>query len=142
MVFTLILYIFMFLYAFISNNVAMIANQNILQTISVTAGGSTYNVTTTNYYALQNRYGSLPQTVTSLQNLGCLIDGYQGEPIYSSTAYNNSTTWIVFLICSLVSMRNHAYMQSSSSFSRGFRSTTSMRYEHSATGKTERGNST
>lgn len=94
----------MFFYNFLSSNAAMIANQNILQIITVTTTTSNYNITTSNYYSFQNAYGSMPQTVASLQKLGCAIDGYQGAPIYSSTAYNNSTPWIAFLACSLISM--------------------------------------
>jgi hypothetical protein len=94
----------MFYYGFLNNNVAMLANQNILQSIAVTAGGSSYNITTSNYYSFQNQYGSMAQTIASLQSMGCLIDGYQGAPVYSNTVYNNSSIWIAFLACSLLSM--------------------------------------
>ena len=107
----LILYIFMFFYGFLSNNVALLANQNILQLITVTAGGTSYNITTTNFYSFQDQYAAKPQTVASLQTMGCVIDGYQGGPIYSNTAYNSSPTWITFLICSIVSMCNHLFIQ-------------------------------
>jgi hypothetical protein len=94
----------MFYYNFLANNVALIANQNLLQKITVTASNNTYNITTTNYYNFQNQYGLTLQTVASLQSLGCAIDGYQGSPVYSNTAYNNSGTWVIFLIGALVTM--------------------------------------
>jgi hypothetical protein len=86
--------------------VSLLANQNLLQLSTVTAGGANYNVTTSNYYALTTQYGTMSQTLSSLQNLGCLIDSYQGAPVYSNTAFNNSSVWISFLICSLVSAGN------------------------------------
>ena len=53
---------------------SLLVNQNVLQSITVTASGSDYNITTSNYYALSTQYGSMTQTVSSLQKLGCLID--------------------------------------------------------------------
>jgi hypothetical protein len=101
----------MFYYNYLANNVALIANQNLLQMITVSAGGTSYNITTSNYYSFQNLYGSKPQTVASLQGMGCVIDGYNGSPIYSNTAYNNSPTWITFSICGIVSLSNQCITQ-------------------------------
>jgi hypothetical protein len=119
----------MFFYGFLSSNVAMLANQNILQAVSVTANGTSYNITTSNYYAFQTQYGAKPQTVAGLQSMGCVIDNYQGAPIYSSTAYNNSPTWIIFLICSLISMGRNLIIKSLSWFSKSSKSTFLIKYE-------------
>lgn len=100
----MVLYIFIFYYTYLANNVALIANQNLLQKIQVTASGVSYNITTTNYYSFQNVYGATSQTLANLQSLGCLIDGYNGSPTYSNVAYNNSTTWISFAICGVASL--------------------------------------
>ena len=100
----MVLYIFIFYYNYLGNNVALLANQNLLQKIAVTAGGVSYNITTTNYYSFQNAYSATAQTTASLQAMGCLIDGYNGAPLYSSVAFNNSPTWIGFAICGVASL--------------------------------------
>lgn len=98
------LYIFIFYYNYLGNNVALIANQNLLQKVAVTASGVSYNITTTNYYSFQNAYSATSQTIANLQGMGCLIDGYNGSPIYSNVAYNNSTSWISFAIFGVVAL--------------------------------------
>ncbi len=95
----------MFYFPFLGNNVSLLANQNILQRISVTASNTTYNITTTNYYSFQSTFSN-SQTVSNLQNMNCAIDGYNGAPIYSNTAYNTSGVYITFLIFGLLSLGN------------------------------------
>jgi hypothetical protein len=103
-VLVLIIYIFVFYYNFIINDVAMLSNYNLLQSIPVTANSITYNIVTTNYYSFQTTFASTSQTVNDVLNMGCLIDGYQGAPVYSATAYNSSTVLTAFVFCGLLTL--------------------------------------
>lgn len=94
----------MLYYNYLVNNVAFIANQNVLQKITVTVGSNNYNITTTNYYSFQTAFGSTSQTLANLQGLNCAIDSYNGGPNYSNIAYNNSGTWVSFCICGIISL--------------------------------------
>lgn len=102
----MMIYIFLFYFTFLGNNTSLLANQNLLQIITVPAGNTTYNITTTNYYSFQNIYSN-SQTVSNLQNMNCAIDGYNGAPVYSNTAFNNSGVYVAFLIFGLVSLGNN-----------------------------------
>lgn len=108
---TLILYLFLFYFVFLNTSVGFIADQNLFQIITVTAGGTNYNITTTNYYNFQNAYAGVPQTVAGLQSLSCAIDGYNGAPNYSATAYNGSNTWFIFVVCGLITLGNNFVIQ-------------------------------
>jgi len=100
----LIVYVFVFYYNFLVNDVALLANYNLLQSIQVTTNSSTYTIVTTNYYSFETTFGSTNQTINDVLNMGCLIDNYQGGPAYSTTAYNASPIWAAFIFCGLLTL--------------------------------------
>ena len=75
----------MFYYSFLSNNVQLISDQSILQTVNVSISSTTYTITTSNYYSFQNTFTN--QTLSSLQGSGlwCAIDSFNSGPVYSNT---------------------------------------------------------
>lgn len=38
--------------------------------------------------------------------MNCAVDGYNGAPVFSNTAYNNSGSFVTFLIFGIVSLGN------------------------------------
>jgi len=100
----------LFFYGFLNTSTDWISTQNSLQLIQVPISGQTYPITTSNYFQFQNSFGATDQSIQSLVNLGCGIDGYLGKPVYSATAFNNSNTWLSFLLCGLLTLSNYNYI--------------------------------
>jgi len=107
----LILYLFMFYYGFISNNVKLISDLSILQTINVSISSNTYTITTSNYYNFQNTFTN--QTLSSLQGSGlwCAIDSYINGPVYSNTILSSSSIWVTYIITGLSALRKEYDIQ-------------------------------
>jgi hypothetical protein len=95
----------MFYYGFISNNVKIISDLSILQTINVSISSNNYTITTSNYYNFQNTFTN--QSLSSLQGSGlwCAIDSYSNGPVYSNTILNNSSIWVTYIITGLTALR-------------------------------------
>ena len=100
----LVLYIFAFWFTFLAADVAFISEQNTLEKVSVVAGGQTYNITTSNYYQFDQQWSSSTQTITTLTQMGCLIDDYNGGPTYSLTVYNSSVRWVAYIVAGLLAV--------------------------------------
>ena len=100
----LILYLFMFYYGFLSNNVKLISDLSILQTINVSISSNIYTITTSNYYNFQNTFTN--QTLSSLQGTGlwCAIDSYGNSPVYSNTILSSSSIWVTYIITGLAAL--------------------------------------
>ena len=105
-----IIYIFMFYYQFLINNVELISDRIILQGINVTISSTDYPIVTSNYYNFQQTYSTSGQTVSSLQGNGlwCAIDNYSGGPSYSSVANSESNTWLIYVLTGLFSMSKYS----------------------------------
>lgn len=105
--FTLILYMFVIFYGFIANDVLLLVNQNLLQSISVTTVNSTvYTVVTSNFDNFQTIFSATSQTLEDLVGMNCLIDSYNGGPVYSTIARNTSSSWIAYVSAGLISFSN------------------------------------
>jgi hypothetical protein len=83
----MVLYLFMFYYKFLVNNVALITDRSLLQSVNITISSTNYQITTSNYYNFQTAFSKTDQSLASLQGSGlwCAIDGYASAPAYSST---------------------------------------------------------
>jgi hypothetical protein len=108
--FIILVYIFMYFYTFISNNVLLISDQSVLQVISVTASGVSYNIVTSNFYNFNNIYSGTTQTISDINNMYCTIDSYNGGPKYSSTANGSSTFYTNFLVAGIISFGTLCYI--------------------------------
>lgn len=43
--------------------------------------------------------------------MNCAVDGYNGAPVYSATAYNNSGVFLSYLIFGIVALGNRLIIQ-------------------------------
>lgn len=103
------MYIFLFYYTFLVNNVSLISDQNLLQNINVSIASVNYSITTSNYYNFQTTFTN--QTLANLQGNGlwCAIDSYNGSPKYSNVLSTNSTIWVIYITTGLSALRNLSF---------------------------------
>lgn len=100
----LALYIFLFYFFFIQNNVLFLANQNLLTNYSVTIATVSYPIITTDLNIFQTTFNTTDKTLASLQGMGCLIDGYDGSPVYSEYVRDESGGWMGFMLAAILGL--------------------------------------
>ena len=98
----LVFYIFVFYFFFLSSNIGFLNAQKNLQTYNVTIATTNYPIITNDIQAFQTQYNKTARTVAALSNLGCLIDGYNGAPVYSDYIINQPSGWIFYMVSSLL----------------------------------------
>lgn len=99
------LYIFLFYFFYIQNNINFLFNNNLLTSLNVTIATVDYNIITTDKNIFETTYNTTSKTVDSLLGMGCLINSYEGNPdYYTELVYDGSGGWIGFLVGSILLM--------------------------------------
>lgn len=52
----------------------------------------------------ETQFNKTSRNVPALLNLNCLIDGYNGAPVYSDIIISNNSGWVFYLVSSLLSI--------------------------------------
>ncbi len=97
-----VFYIFVFYFFFLQSLTLLLANQNLITTYNVTIATVNYTIITTDSNKFQTTFNQTNRTLSSLQNLGCLINNHDGGPNYSDFVYVGSAGWSGYLIAALL----------------------------------------
>lgn len=103
MLLVLIFYIFVYYFFFLSTNIGFLSAQSSLQTYNVTIATTNYPIITQDTQTFQTQFNKTARTVSALVSLNCLIDGYNGNPVYSDYLINKPSGWVFFMVASLLS---------------------------------------
>lgn len=99
----LVFYIFVYFFFFLNSNINFLTAQKNLQTYNVSIATTNYPIIINDVQIFQTSYNKTSRNVDALFNgLGCLIDGYNGNPVYSDFIVNSPSAWIFYLVASLL----------------------------------------
>lgn len=96
-------YIFVYFFFFLKSNFEFMSNQSKLSIYNVKIATVEYPVIVGDVNTFETSYNKTARNVPALQGLNCLIDGYDGAPIYSDMTVKNSSGWVFYMVCSLFS---------------------------------------
>lgn len=68
----------------------------------MTVGTINYTITTTSTTNFYTSFNTTNRTISSLQGLGCFIDSYNGNPVYSDKVFDSSGEWLGYLVGALL----------------------------------------
>lgn len=99
----MLLYSLVFYYFFLQSNFNFLGKQSELKVFNVTIATVNYPIVIASQQTFETQFNRSGRNLGSLQSMNCLIDGLNGNPIYSDLIVSKSSGWIFFLVASLLS---------------------------------------